>query len=93
MVKHPKPELAGVSSTSQWLCITPPPGTLRTSRRRSNSESVVFTGPLSDGLRRATLQKAWDQARRTAGLADVHLHDLRHAAGTLAAQTGATTHE
>ena len=58
-----------------------------------DNESVVFTGPLSDGLRRATLQKAWDQARRTAGLADVHLHDLRHAAGTLAAQTGATTRE
>ena len=55
--------------------------------------SVVFTGPLSDGLRRATLQKAWDQARRATGLAEVHLHDLRHAAGTLAAQTGATTRE
>ncbi len=58
-----------------------------------DNESAVFTGPLSDGLRRATLQKAWDRARRATGLAEVHMHDLRHAAGTLAAQTGATTRE
>jgi len=58
-----------------------------------DSGSLVFTGPLSDGLRRATLQKAWDKARHTAGFPALHLHDLRHAAGTLAAQTGATTRE
>jgi integrase len=57
------------------------------------SGSLVFTGPLSDGLRRATLQKAWVKARQTAGFPALHLHDLRHEAGTLAAQTGATTRE
>jgi integrase len=56
-------------------------------------DAPVFTGPLSDGLRRGTLYKEWDKARRQAGLPEVHLHDLRHAAGTLAAQTGATTRE
>ena len=56
-------------------------------------DALVFTGPLSEGLRRATLYTAWDKARRTAGLPALHIHDLRHAAGTLAAQTGATTRE
>lgn len=55
--------------------------------------SPVFTGPLSDNLRRATLQKAWTKARVASGHPSLHLHDLRHAAGTLAAQTGATTRE
>jgi integrase len=58
-----------------------------------DADSALFSGPLSDGLRRATLQKAWGRARRATGLAEVHLHDLRHAAGTLAAQTDATTRE
>jgi integrase len=58
-----------------------------------SDDEPVFTGPLSDGLRRGTLYKEWDKARRQAGLPEVHLHDLRHAAGTLAAQTGATTRE
>ena len=56
-------------------------------------EAPVFTGPLSSGLRRATFYSAWADARRSVGLLDIHLHDLRHAAGTLAAQTGATTKE
>jgi site-specific recombinase XerC len=73
-----------VSGTLSWHLENFPP---------KDNESLVFTGPLSDGLLRATLQKAWDKARRTAGLAHVRLHDLRHAAGTLAAQTGATTRE
>jgi integrase len=57
------------------------------------NEALVFTGPLSDGLRRAALCKAWNKARRADGLDQLHLHDLRHAAATLAAQTGATTRE
>ena len=56
-------------------------------------EALVFTGPRFEGLRRATFYKEWDKARAATGLGAVHLHDLRHAAGTLAAQTGATTRE
>jgi integrase len=59
----------------------------------SDSAALVFTGPNSDGLRRATFYKEWDKARKHVGLDDIHLHDFRHAAGTLAAQTGATTRE
>jgi integrase len=59
----------------------------------TTARSPLFRGPLSGNLRRATLQKAWTKARIEAGYPDIHLHDLRHAAGTLAAQTGATTRE
>jgi integrase len=56
-------------------------------------DDVVFTGPLSEGLRRATFYTAWSRARTAIGQANIHLHDLRHAAGTLAAQQGATQRE
>ncbi len=59
----------------------------------TNPAGVLFTGPLSEGLRRATFYKEWDQARKAVGYPQLHLHDLRHAAGTLAAQTGATLRE
>jgi integrase len=36
---------------------------------------------------------AWSTARRSAELPAVHLHDLRHAGLTLAAQSGATLAE
>ena len=46
-------------------------------------------GPLRPGV----WQKEWDRARQSVGLDDLHLHDLRHVAGTLAAATGAGTKE
>lgn len=53
----------------------------------------VFTGEKGGPLSRATLYPEFDRARTAAGLEGVTLHDLRHAAGTLAAWTGATTRE
>ncbi len=41
---------------------------------------MIFTGPLSGGLRRATFYRAWHQARAAASVPELHLHDLRHAA-------------
>lgn len=55
--------------------------------------ALLFTGPNGGPLRRGTLQSAWDRARRSTGRPELHLHDLRHAAGTLAAQAGATLRE
>ena len=60
---------------------------------RPEPDAPVFTGPLSEGLRRATLYKAWHQALDGAGVTGIHLHDLRHAAGTLATQQGASLRE
>ncbi len=57
------------------------------------ADGYVFTGvkggPLSPGI----LQKEWDSARSRLGFDELHLHDLRHLAGTLAASTGASTKE
>ncbi len=56
-------------------------------------DDPVFTGPLSEGLRRATFYTEWKKAMTATGQTGLHLHDLRHAAGTLAAQQGATQRE
>jgi integrase len=56
-------------------------------------EALVFTGPLSEGLRRATFYGAWQKARLTVDLPNLHFHDLRHTGNTLAAATGASTKE
>src|SRR3712207_458359 len=44
-------------------------------------------------LRAHYVHAAWSTARRSADLPGVHLHDLRHAGLTLAAQSGATLAE
>jgi integrase len=51
--------------------------------------------PAEDGglLPATTFYKHWRRARREIGRDDLHLHDLRHVAGTLAAWTGATERE
>jgi hypothetical protein len=59
----------------------------------TDDSDLVFTRPLSEGLRHATLYTEWRRTVTKIGLGGLHLHDLRHAAGTLAAQTGATTRE
>lgn len=40
-----------------------------------------------------SLQTCFNEARRATGLTQFTLHDLRHAGGTMAAWTGATTKE
>jgi integrase len=51
--------------------------------------------PAQDGglLPATTFYKHWRRARHQIGRDDLHLHDLRHVAGTLAARTGATERE
>lgn len=56
-------------------------------------DGYVFTGVKGGPLAPHVLQKAWTNARTQLGLDEVHLHDLRHLAGTLAASTGAGTKE
>jgi integrase len=58
-----------------------------------NRDAFVFSGPMSDGLRRATFNSAWDRARTKVGLEHLHFHDLRHTGNTMAAATGASTKE
>jgi integrase len=56
-------------------------------------DALLF--PAEDGglLPATTFYKHWRRARHHLERDDLHLHDLRHAAGTLAAWTGATERE
>ena len=53
----------------------------------------VFVGEQGEGVGAGVWQRDRDRARRVVGLPGLHLHDLRHVAGTLAAATGAGTKE
>lgn len=52
-----------------------------------------FVGERGAPVRAGVWHKEWDRARRSLGMPGLHLHDLRHVAGTLAAATGAGTKE
>ena len=54
-------------------------------------DGFVFTGDKGGELSTASIYPAFDAAKKAIGLEKVTIHDLRHAAGTLAARTGATT--
>lgn len=60
---------------------------------QSSDDGSVFTGAKGGPLGPTWLNTQWNGAREYVGLPDLHLHDLRHLAGTLAAITGATTKE
>lgn len=53
----------------------------------------MFLGVKGGPLREHVWQKQWDIARRSVGLDDLHFHDLRHVANTMAAATGASLRE
>lgn len=53
----------------------------------------VFRGAKGAVPARSNFQTIWSKARREVGREDLHVHDLRHHAATLAATAGATTKE
>ncbi len=56
-------------------------------------DALVFTSKAGDLLHPYMVQRAWEAARRAAGLERLRFHDLRHTGNTLAAATGASTKE
>ena len=57
-------------------------------------DAYVFTSAAGVPIEASNFRdRVWLPATRRAGLTGLRFHDLRHAAGTLAAQTGATTKE
>jgi integrase len=55
---------------------------------------LVFPAPEGGPLRRSNFRRrVWLPALEKAGIPNLRFHDLRHTAGTLTAQTGATTKE
>jgi len=60
----------------------------------ADAGAIVFVGERGGVLRRANWAREWRRIREAAGVpAGVRFHDLRHAAGTMAAQAGATERE
>lgn len=55
--------------------------------------ALVFVGLKGAPLRRSNFNVIWNRARVKVGRPDLHLHDLRHYANTLAASAGASTRE
>lgn len=56
-------------------------------------DALVFVGRDGDHLSHGEAMRAFGEARMAAGRPDLRLHDLRHSAATMAAQTGATLAE
>lgn len=60
----------------------------------ADPDAYVFTSSTGLPLERGNFRgRVWLPATRRVGLEGLRFHDLRHTAGTLAAQTGATTKE
>lgn len=60
---------------------------------KPSPDALVFTNDHGRPVRATVWSKAWGDARSAVGLDTVRLHDLRHLAGTMTAQTGATVRE
>jgi integrase len=61
---------------------------------QAKDEGLVFTGAAGAPLRRGNFrQRVWVPALRSAGLPEVHFHDLRHTGNTLTAAAGANLRE
>jgi integrase len=56
-------------------------------------DALVFTSDEGLPMHRVRWAFVWRRAAKAAGYEGLHFHDLRHHAGTLAAQLGATTKE
>jgi integrase len=56
-------------------------------------DSLVFVGPKNGPLRRPNFSRTWRSATESAGLAEIHFHDLRHTGNHIAAATGASLRE
>lgn len=86
------------TDAGRWVIYLPPPLAVELERHLSQyvgpePEALVFTGQKGGPLRVHVWQSQWARARRTVGLEELHFHDLRHVANTLAAASGASTKE
>lgn len=59
----------------------------------ADADALLFTEPDGSPLTRRVWNLRWKAARKTVGVPQLHFHDLRHTANTLAAATGASTKE
>ena len=64
-------------------------------QRAARGEALIFPSVKDPDstLHHQTLYKQWEHARVAAGRPDLRIHDLRHGAAVMAAQSGATLAE
>jgi integrase len=62
-------------------------------RGNAFGRAPLFVQADGRGYSRAQVQRAWKKATKALGLEQFHVHDIRHAGLTAAAQAGATTRE
>lgn len=92
-VKNPKSD-AGTRRVVLPAAILPELRAHMDTYAEAGTDGRVFVGPKGGTPRRSNFNRIWKRALRDAGAnPDLHLHDLRHTGGTLAAQTGATLRE
>jgi integrase len=92
-VKNPKSD-AGARRVILPAAILPDLRVHMDTYAEPGADGRVFVGPKGGTPRRSNFNRIWKRAVREAGAnPELHLHDLRHTGGTLAAQTGATLRE
>jgi integrase len=61
---------------------------------QDGDDGLIFTSPEGTPLRHSNFRRrVWLRALTSAGIAQIHFHDLRHTGNTLAASAGATVRE
>lgn len=86
------------TQTSNRIVAMPPPLVLVVERHlaewvKPEADVLLFTNSHGRPIRATVWSSAWRRMRFETGYSDVRLHDLRHLAGTLTAQAGATLKE
>lgn len=93
---HPEQRFATMAELATLAGVVPDRYRAHRSRhgRGAGLDDYVFLSEEGTPLERSNFrQRVWLPVAKAAGLAGLRFHDLRHAAGTLAARTGATTKE
>lgn len=91
--------LITATKTGQARTVTLPPSTRALLSAHLHGTNGSATEPIfidrtgESSLRPNAVQQAWRKATKALGLSQFHVHDVRHASLTVAAQAGATTRE
>jgi len=89
----PTKSAAGVRSVALPPALVPELAAHLVAHVAADPAALVFLGAKGAPLRRSNFNLVWSRAREQVGRPDLHVHDLRHYANTLAASAGASTRE
>ena len=92
LIKNPKTP-AGVRTIALPMWLLPDLEQHFSDYSEQTSDGRVFVGPTGVTPLRANFSRIWTRALAKAGMAAIHVHDLRHTGNHLAAVSGASTRE